>query len=140
MEFSLLVHRIGEGITSNTTREKMDPVSRIKQVMHESCGSANSLEQLCEQVEIPYHTVRKLFRRIEGISLLEYWHHCRLQRAEEQLSSTDKYIFEVAYEMGFSSEGNFTNWFKKHKGMTPREYRQQAQRREGCYSKLGQKL
>jgi hypothetical protein len=47
------------------------------------------------------------------------------RRAEELLSCTDKYVFEVAYEMGFSSEGNFTNWFKKRKGMTPREYRQQ---------------
>lgn len=105
----------------------MDPVSRIKQLMHKSCGRAHSLEHLCEQVKIPYHTLRKLFRRREGISLLEYWQLCRLQKAEELLSNKNKLIFEVVCEMGFSSEGNFTRWFKKRKGMTPKEYRQQVQ-------------
>jgi len=42
-------------------------------------------------------------------------------KAEELLSKPNRLIFEVAYEMGFSSEGNFTNWFKKLKRMTPTE-------------------
>lgn len=106
----------------------VDLVARIKQLMHESCGHADSIEHLSENLEIPYHTLRKLFRRVEGISLVEYWQHCRLQKAEELLTSRDKLIFEVAYEMGFSSDGNFTNWFKKQKGMTPKAYRQSLQR------------
>jgi transcriptional regulator GlxA family with amidase domain len=44
----------------------------------------------------PDHTVRKLFRRAEGISLAEYWQRCRLQKAEELLSNPGEYIFEVA--------------------------------------------
>jgi AraC-like DNA-binding protein len=83
---------------------------------------------LCENLEIPYHTLRKLFRRVEGISLAEYWQRCRLHKVEELLANQGKYIFEVAYEMGFSSDGNFTNWFKKQKGMTPKAYRQSLQR------------
>lgn len=105
-------------------------VLQIKQFMHDSCGRADSIEHLCEKVETPYHTVRKLFRRVEGISLVEYWQRCRLQKAEELLSNQDKYIFEVAYEMGFSSDGNFTNWFKKQKGITPKVYRQSLQHRQ----------
>jgi len=109
---------------------KMAPelVARIKQLMQESCGHADSIEHLCENLEIPYHTLRKLFRRVEGISLVEYWQRCRLQKAEELLANEDKYIFEVANEMGFSSDGNFTNWFKKQKGITPKAYRQRLQR------------
>ncbi|MCI0619377.1 AraC family transcriptional regulator [bacterium] len=103
-------------------------ISRIKQLMRESCGRAGSIEHLCANVEIPYHTLRKLFRRFEGISLVDYWQRCRLQKAEELLSHQNKYIFEVAYEMGFSSDGNFTNWFKKQKGVTPKEFRQHLQR------------
>jgi len=103
-------------------------VARLKQLMHESCGRADSIEHLCEKVGMPYHTLRKLFRRVEGISLVEYWHRCRLQKAEELLANEDKLIFEVACEMGFSSDGNFTNWFKKHKGMTPKAYRQGLRR------------
>ncbi len=103
-------------------------VLRIKKLMRESCDRADSIEHLCANVAIPYHTLRKLFRRFEGISLVDYWQRCRLQKAEELLSNQNKYIFEVAYEMGFSSDGNFTNWFKKQKGMTPKAYRQRLQR------------
>ena len=119
--------------TSSTNQETMsvritmDPVSRIKQLMHESCGRARSIEHFCEQAEIPYHTLRKSFHRIEGISLSEYWQQCRLQKAEELLAKPDTYVFEVAYAMGFS-EGNFTAWFKKRKGMTPTEYQQRGRR------------
>ena len=109
-------------------RGKMEAISQIKQLMHKSCGQACSVEHFCEQVGVPYHTLRKLFRREEGMSLLEYWQLCRLQKAEELLSEQKGLIFEVAYELGFSSEGNFTNWFKKLKGMTPTTYKRQAQR------------
>jgi len=100
----------------------MDAVSRIKKIMRESCNQAHSVQHFCARIDISYHTLRKLFRRREGLSLSKYWQRCRLQKAEELLSQ-NKYVFEVAYQMGFSSEGNFTNWFKKHKGMTPREYK-----------------
>jgi two-component system response regulator YesN len=103
---------------------ELDLITQTKQLMHESRGHADSIEHLCEKIKIPYHTLRKLFRRVEGISLIEYRRRCRLQKAEELLSNPNKYIFEVAYEMGFSSDGNFTNWFKKYKGMTPKAYRQ----------------
>ena len=105
----------------------MDSISLIKQLMNEATSRPYTIEYLCEKVEIPYHTLRKLFRRIEGISLSEYWHQCRLQKAEELLLNTDKYIFEIAHEIGFSSDGNFTNWFKKRNGITPKEYRQKFQ-------------
>jgi len=61
---------------------KMAPelVAQIKQLMQESCGHADSIEHLCENIEIPYHTLRKLFRRVEGISLVEYWQRCPLAK------------------------------------------------------------
>ncbi len=125
----LSASHVGIGSQEALSRKMaLDLVSRLKQIMYDSCGHADLIEHLCDHVEIPYHTLRKLFRRVEGISLVEYWQRCRLQKAEDLLANHDKYIFEVAYEMGFSSDGNFTNWFKKHKGMTPKTYRQRLQR------------
>jgi AraC-like DNA-binding protein len=106
-----------------------DLITQIKQSMRGSCGRADSIEHLCEKVDMPYHILRKTFRRVEGISLVEYWQRCRLQKAEELLSNPSEYIFEVASQRGFSSDGYFTDWFKKHEGMTPKESRRQLQRR-----------
>ncbi|GEM_PF-5787464 len=56
----------------------LELVTRLKRLMHGECGHADSIEHLCEKVGLPYHTLRKLFRRVEGIRLVEYWHGCRL--------------------------------------------------------------
>jgi len=102
----------------------MEAIQQIKQLMYESCHKASSVKHFCQQVGLPYHTLRKQFRRAEGISLSAHWQKCRLKKAEELLSDPDKYVFEVAYEMGFTDEGNFTSWFKKRTGLTPTAYRQ----------------
>jgi YesN/AraC family two-component response regulator len=47
---------------------------------------------------------------------------------EELLAIRNRLIFEVACEMGFSSDRYFAKWFKKHKGMTPKESRRHLQR------------
>ena len=101
----------------------MGKISQIKQLMNEACERFLSVEHLCEQIDVSYHTFRKVFRRNEGVCLSEFLQQCRLQKAEALLSDRDKCIFEVAYEMSFSSDAYFTNWFKKQTGMTPTEFR-----------------
>ncbi len=118
----------------------MDVITQSKLLMHESCSRVYSIEHFCEQVGVPYHTLRKLFRRLEGTSLSAYWQRCRLQKAEELLSDPEKRIFEVAYEMEFSADGNFTNWFKKRKGMTPTVYKQIFSGGGGEFPERGQNL
>jgi len=105
----------------------LEEISQIKQLMKESCERFHSVELLCEQIGVTYHSFRKSFRRSEGVCLSEFLQRCRLQKAEELLSTTDKYIFEVANKMTFSSDAYFTNWLKKQTGITPTEYREQIQ-------------
>ena len=107
----------------------MDAITQVKQLMLESYKSPHSIEELCELVGESYHTFRKQFRRVEGITLSEDYQRLRLQEAERLLGDSEKRIFEVVSEIGLSDEGNFTNWFKKKTGLTPTAYRHQLERR-----------
>jgi AraC-like DNA-binding protein len=103
----------------------LDQISQIKQLMKESYEEFHSVEFLCEQIGVTYHTFRKEFRRHEGICLSRFFQQCRLQKAEQFLNQKDSCIFQVAYKIGFSSDGNFSRWFKKQKGISPTEFREQ---------------
>jgi AraC-like DNA-binding protein len=126
-------------VLSECSSLKLAPAGHTQ--MQETCVRADSIEHWCEKVDMPYHTLRETFRRVEGISLVECWQRCRLQKAKALLANRGKYIFEVAYELGFSSDGNFANWFKETRGDDNQKIFRAS---SGCasiiYSKPGQNL
>lgn len=112
----------------------MDAIARVKQLMLETYKSPYSIEELCDLVGESYHTFRKQFRRVEGICLSEYYQRLRLQEAERLLRETDMRIFEIAYELGFADESNFSKWFYKRKNIWPTVYREQFKLEPGGVS------
>ncbi|MFD1552989.1 AraC family transcriptional regulator [Putridiphycobacter roseus] len=46
-----------------------------------------------------------------------------LLEAKREIVSTHKSLKEIAYDMGFDEVTNFTKFFKKHSGITPRAFR-----------------
>jgi len=70
-----------------------------------------------------YHSTRKKF--------IDYIIELKLSRAGRMLTDTDLTILEVCTESGFNNLSNFNRHFRKCKGMTPRDYRNQ-------YRQLGQ--
>ncbi len=102
----------------------MDAIELIKQLMEDTCRRPLSLAQLCEQVDKSYHSFRREFRRREGVSLSKYYQQVRLREAETLLRNSDKLIFEIADEIGFFDESDFSNWFLRLKGTRPTFYRQ----------------
>jgi len=70
----------------------------------------------------PNYLSRK-FRAATGIGLHEYIVFVRLQRAAQELLSTDDSITAIALRCGFSDSNYFKDAFKKKYGVSPRSYR-----------------
>ena len=56
----------------------------------------------------------------------EYLINIRMTSARYLLRCTDLSVKDICFNTGFSGESVFCNAFKKHHGMTPKEYRTAA--------------
>ena len=71
----------------------------------------------------------QLYRKVKaltGKTPVELLRHARVERAREQLLTTDKSISEIAYACGFSAPSYFNKCFKDEYGITPGELRPNA--------------
>lgn len=65
-----------------------------------------------------------LFKRLNGLSPIEYIVHKRIQLAVEEICTTTKSLTEIAMDCGFNNSTNFYKAFRKVTGRTPVSYRQ----------------
>jgi AraC family transcriptional regulator len=84
-----------------------------------------SLTQLANVVQLsPYHFAR-LFKQSTGIAPHQYHIRRRIDRAKQLLLERDLSIAEVAYAVGFASQGHLNYHFKRFVGITPKAFLQQ---------------
>ena len=68
------------------------------------------------------------FTKETGLNFVTYLNNLRMGRAVELLERTDKKIYEIAEEVGYSSVSYFSTAFKKTFGQNPNEYQLRARR------------
>ena len=64
-----------------------------------------------------------VFKQHYGLSPLGYFNQKRFEYAKKLLAETDQPIIDVAGEIGFDSLSAFYAFFKRHTGITPKNYR-----------------
>lgn len=83
-----------------------------------------TLERLAEICHgSPYH-LHRTFKRMKGITPVEYVQLIRVSKAKEYLLETDKSIAHVGQLIGIRNTSYFITLFKKMTGCTPLYYRQ----------------
>ncbi|MGB3800644.1 MAG: helix-turn-helix transcriptional regulator [Lewinella sp.] len=65
-----------------------------------------------------------LLTALTGHSTQQHIHHTLIERAKEKLSTTDRSVSEIAYELGFEHLQSFSKLFKKKTQLSPSEFRQ----------------
>lgn len=89
-----------------------------------------SLQKLSEKVHMNQNYFSTYFRNVMNCSVSAYMIRRRLKHACLLLSTTDQSIIEIASDSGFENVPYFNRTFKKHIGMTPGEYRSNANKTE----------
>lgn len=87
-----------------------------------------SLEEVANQVHLTPSYFSKLFSVITGDSFVHYLAAQRIQYAKLLLTTTEKSVTEIAFEVGFNSFSSFSRTFQRLCHVTPSDYRKHAQR------------
>lgn len=98
-----------------------DTLMKVKKYLRSNPYCSNSeLAKECE-ISIPY--LYKLFKSIDNETPNTYRQKIMCEKAKDILRTTDFSIEQVSSMLDFSSSGYFREIFKKHTGMTPRDFR-----------------
>lgn len=82
-----------------------------------------SVKELADRSGLCVSRYINVFKEITGYTPKEYMINIRLEKACEIISNTNLSIKEVALTTGFEDQLYFSRLFKKHKNMSPTEYR-----------------
>ena len=82
-----------------------------------------SLKEICDNFFISESQLRRNIYKRTGLSPNEYITMLRINKAKNELSSTDKPIKAISSECGFASPYYFSKVFSKTVGISPSQYR-----------------
>lgn len=78
---------------------------------------------IAEKCHMSYSGFAAKFREQYGMSCKEYIERMRIFKAEEYLLFTDQNLTFISRQTGFSDCSHFIRCFKKHTGLTPKQFR-----------------
>jgi len=109
---------------------------QVTDYIRDNLSNNLSLAEMANLLQMgPCHFARA-FKESTGLSPHQYVLRRRVERALQMLKETPSNLADIAYDLGFSSQGHFTTVFSKIVGVTPSSYRDQVhplKRMKLCY-------
>lgn len=124
------LHRLFPSLSSShlqTPQETSPFAQKVDAWLRLHYGEDLSLEQVAQGVGMSPFYFSRLFRTTYNQTFLEYLTDYRITSASRLLSTSDISIRDIAALVGYSDANYFSKVFKRHFGVTPREYRLSGQ-------------
>lgn len=116
---------VEDSLYDRTTRQQLE---ELWSIVSARLDKQWSVQELAQRVNMSCSSFYRACRRSTGDSPKQMLIKLRMQRAEELLRNYDYPLKIVADMLGYQSPFAFSNSFKRHKGMSPRDYRALAER------------
>ena len=82
-----------------------------------------TVEHISNELHISANYLSNSLKSLTGMSTQQHIHEKLIEKAKEQLSSSQKSISEIAYALGFEYPSSFNKLFKRKTEMSPLEFR-----------------
>ena len=105
-----------ENISNYTIKRALDYIRNHYQ-------DSISLEAVASNLDITPEYLSTLFNREVGQNFSVFLKKFRISHAKRLLKGTDKKIYEIAREVGYSDAKYFNRVFKEEEGLSPGDYR-----------------
>lgn len=118
------VHEVLGAPTSKRWRR----VEKVAHYIAQNYTDPITIQEIADAVGVVPNYLMQIFRKSCGITIHDYLTSFRIARAQHLLMTTDATVLDIAYEAGFGSASRFYAVFRKHCGMSPKDYRAQTRR------------
>ena len=98
-------------------------MAELEKRLRETMATDISIRALAEECGLSHVQMIRRFRSAFGHTPSEHLCALRLERAKELLLQTALPVKTIARDCGFENEYYFSNFFKKHEGLSPSAYR-----------------
>ncbi|WJS93556.1 AraC family transcriptional regulator [Flavobacterium johnsoniae] len=102
--------------------ENSNPIKEVTEYIKQNLKENMSLKSLSEKACMSTTSFYRFFKRELGMSPIEYILNEKIKCAKNLLRNPTIQINEVCYLSGFEDANYFIRLFKKHEGITPKQY------------------
>lgn len=110
--------------SASTQSSKQLLTEDIQAYIANHLSSDLTVSDIAHEFGVSQSHLLRLFKAHANHSLYDYILKMRLNTFKHLLLNTDQSISECLYAAGFKDHSNLSRYFKKHEGITPKEYRQ----------------
>lgn len=119
-----VVQRVIELHEKNRSEQQEGLVAQIKRYIQGHLNEGTSLTVIADHFHFSREYLLRLFKKEEGITILQYINDLKLKRAKELLRNPDLQVKDIAHMLGFGSTGYFIRFFKSKTEASPQAYRE----------------
>ena len=116
--------------------DQNDQINLIVNRITEDVAHPFSAAALASELGMSESRFSRFFRKATGNTFTDFVNRVRVNRACQLLMDTDRLVTHICYEVGFNNVANFNRRFLEIKGMTPTDFRKQADHRFGVPAAL----
>ncbi len=124
---TLIFREIDKKTNADITKEQRDVVSKAIEFMRSNYNTRINLDDIVADIFLSKDYFRQLFKKTTGISITEFIQKTRVEEACRLLQTSDRTIFDIAGDCGFTDIKFFYKTFKKITKKTPNEYRKEKE-------------
>lgn len=99
-------------------------IERVFEFMNNNFSKQITLSDVSKIANMPDASFSRFIKKRTGYSFVDSLTEIRLGHVSRMLIDTTQSISEVAFKCGFNNMANFNRTFKKKKGYTPKEFRE----------------
>ncbi|MEJ8846580.1 AraC family transcriptional regulator [Variovorax rhizosphaerae] len=108
-----------------------DQINAIVNRITDNVAEPIAMAEVAAELGMSESRFSRFFRKSTGNSFTDFVNQVRINNACHLLMQTDHYVTDICYQVGFNNVANFNRRFLEIKGMTPSEFRRQADSRFG---------
>lgn len=103
--------------------QQTELIKEIHQLLTDHLEQRFTIEELSKRYLINTSTLKEVFKAVYGLPIARYMKEYRIRQAMKLLRETDITVAEIASQMGYETQGKFSQAFKDVTNLLPTEYR-----------------